>query len=237
MGSVARRAVRPSNAGARDGDARARGRALRRRGRGGGRGRVRVAALRRRHVQHLRPAQRDQPHRPRRAGARRARTRWCARCSTAARRCARETGGAFDARAAGLAAGLSVDPTGLVKGWAVERAAALLEAAGARRFLIDAGGDVVVRGGAWRVGIRHPRRRGGSRPCWRSTTAPSPRPAPTSAGPHIVDPRTGRPARGRALGHRPRPRPRHGRRVRHRRVRDGLARARLDRRRSTATRR
>jgi FAD:protein FMN transferase len=64
------------------------------------------------------------------------------------------TGGYFDARATG-----HLDPSGLVKGWAVDRAAALLDAAGCRRFCIDAGGDVVLRGGPWRVGIRHPRRR------------------------------------------------------------------------------
>jgi len=53
------------------------------------------------------------------------------------------------------------DPTGIVKGWAVERAARLLEAAGASSFAINAGGDVVVRGEPspgrpWRVGIQHP---------------------------------------------------------------------------------
>ena len=57
-----------------------------------------------------------------------------------------ETGGWFDARAGGR-----LDPSGYVKGWAVERAAAF----GRGRFLIDAGGDVVLRG-EWRVGIRHP---------------------------------------------------------------------------------
>ncbi|MGA2513250.1 MAG: FAD:protein FMN transferase [Candidatus Limnocylindrales bacterium] len=53
------------------------------------------------------------------------------------------------------------DPTGLVKGWALEGAARLLEAAGARNYCINGGGDIVVRGefepgAAWRVGIRHP---------------------------------------------------------------------------------
>src|SRR3954465_11893964 len=62
------------------------------------------------------------------------------------------TGGFFDIRAAGR-----LDPSGFVKGWAVERAAAILERAGARRFCINAGGDVLVRGGRpWRIGIRHP---------------------------------------------------------------------------------
>lgn len=76
-------------------------------------------------------------------------------------RCARlrdETFGYFDAEAAGVS---GVDPSGLVKGWSVDRAARMLELAGARNFCIDAGGDVRVRGGAlpapvWRVGIQHP---------------------------------------------------------------------------------
>ncbi|MBJ7595176.1 MAG: FAD:protein FMN transferase, partial [Candidatus Dormibacteraeota bacterium] len=47
-------------------------------------------------------------------------------------------------------------PSALVKGWSVDRAAAMLEGAGARNFYLNAGGDVVGRGGAqpgrgWRV--------------------------------------------------------------------------------------
>ena len=48
-----------------------------------------------------------------------------------------------------------LDPSGYVKGWAVERAAAILENAGLARFCIDAGGDIAVRG-RWNVGIRNP---------------------------------------------------------------------------------
>ncbi len=53
------------------------------------------------------------------------------------------------------------DPTGLVKGWALENAGRILEAAGARDYCINGGGDVVARGEAapgtpWRVGIQHP---------------------------------------------------------------------------------
>lgn len=72
------------------------------------------------------------------------------------RRCAElrdETDGYFDAGSA------PVDPTGLVKGWAVDRAAAILDRAGVREFAVNAGGDIVVRGGPWRVGIQHPRLR------------------------------------------------------------------------------
>jgi len=69
------------------------------------------------------------------------------------------SGGAFDAR--GHRPDGALDPSGYVKGWAVDEAAELLLAAGARAFSINAGGDVVVRGGPapgepWRVGIRHP---------------------------------------------------------------------------------
>jgi thiamine biosynthesis lipoprotein len=69
-------------------------------------------------------------------------------------RCAaleRETGGYFSVRPAGR-----LDPSGYVKGWAVARAAAALVRAGGRNFCINAGGDVIARGGPWRVGIRHP---------------------------------------------------------------------------------
>ncbi len=67
--------------------------------------------------------------------------------------------GAFDARrhrSDGI-----VDPSALVKGWAIEAAAHVLAEAGARNFMIAGGGDVVTRGSAqpgerWRVGIRHP---------------------------------------------------------------------------------
>lgn len=70
-----------------------------------------------------------------------------------------ESRGFFDIRAAGLRGGL--DPSGYVKGWAAEEAAFILEAAGARNYLINAGGDVIVRGEPhpgrpWVVGIRHP---------------------------------------------------------------------------------
>jgi thiamine biosynthesis lipoprotein len=65
------------------------------------------------------------------------------------------TDGYFDVRATGR-----LDPSGFVKGWAVDRAARLLERAGAQRFWLNAGGDVLLRGGApWRVGIQHPKRR------------------------------------------------------------------------------
>ena len=67
--------------------------------------------------------------------------------------------GYFDIRAHRPDGGL--DPSGLVKGWALENAGLILETAGARNFCINGGGDIVVRGEAgpttpWRIGIRHP---------------------------------------------------------------------------------
>ena len=143
------------------------------------------------------------------------------------------TGGAFDARAPlpGM-----LDPTGLVKGWAVERAAALLERAGARRFLVDAGGDVVLRGGPWRVGIRHPRLRDRLAAVLELRDGAVATSGAYERGAHIVDPRTGRPASRRALGHGRRPGPGDRRRVRDRGLRHGRAGTGVDRgaRRTTA---
>jgi FAD:protein FMN transferase len=53
------------------------------------------------------------------------------------------------------------DPSGLVKGWAIDRAAVLLRAAGIDDYAITSGGDWLVRGngprgGAWRVGVADP---------------------------------------------------------------------------------
>ncbi len=68
----------------------------------------------------------------------------------------RATRGYFSVRPAGR-----LDPSGLVKGWAVAVAAERLAAAGAENFCINAGGDIVARGRPapdrlWRIGIRHP---------------------------------------------------------------------------------
>ena len=99
------------------------------------------------------------------------------------------TGGFFDLRATGR-----LDPSGLVKGWAVDRAAALLDRAGCTRFCIDAGGDLRLRGGPWRVGIRHPHRRRRLAGVIAVTDAAVATSGTYERGRHIVDPHTGRPA-------------------------------------------
>ena len=97
-----------------------------------------------------------------------------------------ETGGYFDVRAGGR-----LDPSGYVKGWAVQRAAAF----GCGRFLIEAGGDMVLRG-SWRVGIRHPYERGALAAAITVADCAVATSGAYERGPHILDPFTGRPATG-----------------------------------------
>lgn len=67
----------------------------------------------------------------------------------------KETNGYFDIEHDGI-----IDPSGIVKGWAIQHGAHLLKARGLRNFYIDAGGDIQVAGTKdghpWRVGIRNP---------------------------------------------------------------------------------
>jgi len=49
-----------------------------------------------------------------------------------------------------------IDPSGIVKGWAVSRAADILRKNGFKKFFIDAGGDAEIVGGSWKWGIRNP---------------------------------------------------------------------------------
>lgn len=108
----------------------------------------------------------------------------------------RDTDGYFDAYAAG-----PLDPSGYVKGWSVEVASARLAAAGSHRHFINAGGDIRMRGGhpdgePWRVGIRHPWE--ADKLSWVLAVAEGA--VATSGtyerGDHVINPRTGKPARG-----------------------------------------
>lgn len=108
----------------------------------------------------------------------------------------RRTGGAFSAWRPGF------DPTGLVKGWAVEQATAALAARlGPHDLLVNAGGDVVVACARtdtpdWRIAIEDPRDRRRvllTVPLRRGAVATS---GTAARGEHIVDPATGAPATG-----------------------------------------
>ncbi|GAB2869032.1 FAD:protein FMN transferase [Streptomyces deserti] len=102
------------------------------------------------------------------------------------------TGGAFDVRLPGR----GLDPCAVVKGWSVQKAAELLTAAGARRFCLNAGGDVVVSGGPWRVGVRHPEHADRLCTVLDLTDGAVATSARYERGDHIIDGRTGRPATG-----------------------------------------
>ena len=110
----------------------------------------------------------------------------------------RETDGVFNAwrcRPDGR-----LDPSGVVKGWAVERAAEILRCGGARNFCLNAGGDVVVRGEpepgrAWRIGIRHPHDAGALAAVVHGNDLAVATSGAYERGNHIVDARTGIPSR------------------------------------------
>ncbi len=94
-----------------------------------------------------------------------------------------------------------VDPSGLVKGWALQRAAELLLRRGVTDFCINAGGDVTTAGhpeqaDGWRVGIQHPSQRDKIAAAVSLTGIGIATSGRYERGDHIVDPRTGRPATG-----------------------------------------
>ena len=67
------------------------------------------------------------------------------------------TGGAFDPWS--VAGGF--DPSGLVKGWAADKCAQILQAAGAEHIQVNAAGDLSLRGGftpdePWTIGVVNP---------------------------------------------------------------------------------
>lgn len=104
---------------------------------------------------------------------------------------AAETHGYFDCRADG-----GLDPSGFVKGWAIERVSDLLVAAGSVNHCVNGGGDVQCVGSAapgrpWRVGIVDPCDPGrlvGTVSGDRLAVATS---GTAQRGAHIVDPTTG----------------------------------------------
>jgi thiamine biosynthesis lipoprotein len=108
-----------------------------------------------------------------------------------------------------LAPDLSIDLGGIAKGYAVDEAALILRKKGIENALVEAGGDIYALGGRdgtrpWRVGIRDPF---GGKECIEVlllrdkavTTSGDYERAIVLKGKrysHIIDPRTGRPAKG-----------------------------------------
>jgi thiamine biosynthesis lipoprotein len=131
---------------------------------------------------------------------------------TAVRLC---SGGYFTAAPAGV-----FDPSGYVKGWAVERAAAILSAAGSANHLVNGGGDVQCVGGRprsalgapnvsgsssglageepWRVGIADPFHRSRLALVVEAAGSAVATSGTAERGAHIIDPHLGHPATGLA---------------------------------------
>ena len=95
------------------------------------------------------------------------------------------------------------DPSGYVKGWAVQRAASLLSGAGSTDHLVNGGGDVQCAGGRaarepWRVGIADPFRPAALALVLAVSDCAIATSGTAERGPHIIDPFTGRPPSGLA---------------------------------------
>ena len=113
------------------------------------------------------------------------------------------TGGAFTAWLPDADGGVTrYDPTGLVKGWAVDRAALELAGLPATAWAVNAGGDVLVGrhahvapegedAAAWRIGVEDPADRSRMMavvPLTRGALATS---GTAARGAHLYDPKTG----------------------------------------------
>jgi len=108
------------------------------------------------------------------------------------------TDGYFDVHAASPDA---LDPSGLVKGWSVDRAADLFEEAGVRNYAINAGGDMRVSGRAvpdwdWRIGIEHPLERDKIAAVVAAGSGAVATSGAYIRGEHVLDPHTRRPPTG-----------------------------------------
>lgn len=107
--------------------------------------------------------------------------------------------------------GMVLDLSGIAKGWAVDRAAAAMAAAGAQAGIVEAGGEVVCFGGGpgrgepWKVGVQDPDSDGlyatfefGAGSCATSGGYAQRFEADGHKFSHLFDPRTGRPTEGAA---------------------------------------
>ncbi|MFG2822349.1 FAD:protein FMN transferase [Kitasatospora sp. NPDC048365] len=112
-----------------------------------------------------------------------------ARC----REVAEETDGYFTAHPDGR-----LDPSGWVKGWAVEDASRALRAAGSAQHSVCGGGDVQTAGGPWRIGIAHPLRAGALAAVVTGYDLAVATSGTAERGAHVHDPVGGGPATGLA---------------------------------------
>lgn len=106
-----------------------------------------------------------------------------------------DTAGYFSAQAAGR-----LDPSGYVKGWAIEEASDILTTAGSSNHSVNGGGDVQCVGHSapgrpWRIGIAHPHRPGQLAGLVAGADLAVATSGTAARGQHVIDPHTGnRPA-------------------------------------------
>jgi FAD:protein FMN transferase len=91
------------------------------------------------------------------------------------------------------------DPSGLVKGWAVERAAGLLAVAGVTSYCVNGGGDLQCRGEPaagepWRIGVADPLRPPGLATVVTGRDFAAATSGSAERGSHVLNPYTGQPA-------------------------------------------
>jgi thiamine biosynthesis lipoprotein len=109
------------------------------------------------------------------------------------------TDGWFSVRAGG-----ALDPSGYVKGWAIQRVSDLLSDAGSASHCINGGGDVQTvgtrpDGEPWRVGVADPRDRSSVVATLVGNGIAIATSGTAERGSHIIDPHTGQPATGTLL--------------------------------------
>lgn len=111
-----------------------------------------------------------------------------------------QSDGAFSIRRPSADGTVHLDPSGVVKGWAVQRASRFLATLDDTDYCLSAGGDMVCRAAAsrepWRVGVEHPhdpQRMIAVIPVRRGAVATS---GTVHRGQHLVDARTGHSAVG-----------------------------------------
>lgn len=90
------------------------------------------------------------------------------------------------------------DPSGLVKGWAIDRGCSILDRYGYRDYFVDAGGDVLTHGRnaegrPWRVGVRHPIERDKVACVVLASGLAVATSGTYEKGEHILDPHSGKP--------------------------------------------
>ena len=105
------------------------------------------------------------------------------------------THGYFDVSAP-MAGSDGLDPSGFVKGYAVEGAGRLLSRAGVKSWCVNAGGDIRLNGApdgcdCWRVGIQHPVERLAVAAVLGLRAGAVATSGMYERGAHIVDPHTG----------------------------------------------